>query len=235
MPRSTASRPPSSTRSRSRNLRLSLIAVALFAVAVAAVIAVSRYNSGTASDAASAPVATSATVRPDSHRLSVAPGSTVTFVEFLDFECEGCRAWYPDVEELRKVYTGRVEFVMRYFPLRGHFNAERAARAVEAAAQQGRLEPMYNLMYQTQPEWGEQQVPMDDRFRGYAQRMGLDMARFDAAYNDPRTLDRIKVDVQDGQDLRVKSTPTFFVNGKKLDPESYDDLTRAIDDALAGR
>src|SRR3546814_3717249 len=47
-----------------------------------------------------------------------------------------------------------------------------------------------------------QQVPMDDRFRGYAQRMGLDMARFDAAYNDPRTLDRIKVDVQDGQDLR---------------------------------
>lgn len=83
------------------------------------------------------------TVRDNSHRLNSVPDSDVYFVEFLDFECEGCRAVYPAIEQLRAEYGDRVNFVLRYFPLRSHFNAERAARAVEAAAQQGQLEPMY--------------------------------------------------------------------------------------------
>lgn len=177
--------------------------------------------------------AASIAARPDSHRLNTAPGSAVTFVEFLDFECEACGAAYPAVEELRQQYGDRVNFVLRYFPVPSHFNAERAARAVEAAAQQGRLEPMYKMMYDTQKEWGEQQVPMDDRFRGYAQRLGLDMARFDAAYDDPTTLERIRAERQDGLTLGVQGTPTFFVDGRKVEAESYDDLTRALDDALA--
>lgn len=82
-------------------------------------------------------------VRENSHRLNDVPDSDVTFVEFLDFECEGCRAAFPMVEQLRGEYGDRVNFVIRYFPLQSHFNAERAARAVEAAAQQGQLEPMY--------------------------------------------------------------------------------------------
>src|SRR3546814_4208516 len=70
-------------------------------------------------------------VRDSSHRLNDLPDPKVTLVEFLDFECEGCRAAYPLVEELRNQYGDRVEFVIRYFPLSGHFNGERAARAVE--------------------------------------------------------------------------------------------------------
>lgn len=217
----------------SRNTVLSLIAVLLFAAVVAVMISIEQRRGGAPEGAAPADAA--AAVRPESHRLSTAPGARATFVEFLDFECEGCRAAYPDIEQLRERYAGRVEFVIRYFPLPGHFNGERAARAVEAAAQQGRLEPMYKLMFDTQSEWGEQRVPMDDRFRGYAQRLGLDLARFDAAYADPRTLERIDVDRRDGEALGVEGTPSFFVNGKKLEPESFDDLTRAIDDALAGR
>lgn len=50
----------------------------------------------------------------------------MTFVEFLDFECESCRAAYPANEQLRKDYEGRVTFVVRYFPIPSHFNAERA-------------------------------------------------------------------------------------------------------------
>ena len=129
-------------------------------------------------------------MRPDSHKLGVAPDGKVTFVEFLDFECESCRAAFPAVEQLRKDYAGKVTFVVRYFPIPSHFNAERAARAVEAAARQGKFEQMYQKMYETQTEWGEQQVPADDLFRGFAKDLGLDLAAWDKAYDAPATLER---------------------------------------------
>lgn len=69
----------------------------------------------------------------------------------------------------------------RYVPMPGHANAENAAVAVEAAAQQGRFEDMYDRMYETQPEWGEEQESQAAVFRGFAEEMGLDMAAYDAA------------------------------------------------------
>ncbi len=170
--------------------------------------------------------------RPDSHRLSDVPGGRVTFVEFLDFECEACGAYYPYVEQLRQEYGDRVSFVVRYFPISSHYNAERAARAVEAAARQGQFEQMYQRMYQTQSTWAEQRVPMDETFRGFAVDLGLDMAAWDTAYQDPATLDRINADVADGQTLGVQGTPTFFVNGARLQPQSYQDMTDALDAVL---
>lgn len=177
-------------------------------------------------------VAETPVVRDSSHRLSTATTGDVTFVEFLDFECEACGALYPAVEELRKTYEGRVTFVIRYFPIPSHFNAERAARAVEAAAQQGKLEQMYRKMYDTQKTWGEAKTPMDERFRGFATELGLDMAKWDTAYNSPETLARINVDVADGQALGVTGTPTLFLNGVRLNPSSYQDLVDAFDAAL---
>ncbi|MGP4056691.1 MULTISPECIES: DsbA family protein [Mycolicibacterium] len=173
-------------------------------------------------------------VRDNSRRLTTVPNSDVTFVEFLDFECEACRAAFPMVEQLRAEYGDRVNFVIRYFPIQSHFNAERAARAVEAAAQQDKFEPMYKKMYETQSEWGEQQTPADSRFRGFAAELGLDMAAFDAAYNDPATLDRVNVDVADGKALGVKGTPTFFIDGTEVEFRSYDDLKAAVEQALNG-
>ena len=170
--------------------------------------------------------------RPDSHRLSDVPAGRVTFVEFLDFECEACGAYFPYVEQLREEYGDRVSFVVRYFPISSHYNAERAARAVQAAAGQGKFEQMYQRMYQTQSTWAEQRVPMDETFRGFAVDLGLDMTAWDAAYQDPATLDRINADVADGQTLGVQGTPTFFVNGARLQPRSYQDMTDALDAAL---
>ena len=138
------------------------------------------------------------------------------------------------VEQLRAEYGDRVNFVVRYFPIQSHFNAERAARAVEAAAQQGKFEPMYKKMYETQSQWGEQQTPADATFRGFATELGIDMPAFDAAYNDPATLDRINLDVADGQALDVKGTPTVFLNGDRVDFKSYEDLTAAVEQALTG-
>jgi len=217
-------------RAKKRNRIITAVAagVVLLTIGIGVVLQV-RSTSGNEPPTASA---ADVTVREDSHRLSDVPDGKVTFVEFLDFECEACRAAFPAVEQLRTAYGDRVSFVVRYFPLDGHFNAMRAARAVEAAAQQDQFEAMYKKMYETQAEWGEQQVPMDDRFRQYAQDLGLDMAQWDTDYASDATKARIQADIDDGTAMGVTSTPTFFVNGQRLEPKSYDDLTTALDQAL---
>lgn len=221
---------------RTRILLTTLVVVAAALTSVVLVLTRSSDNGGGAPG--SSPVEQDASaepgqvVRDNSHRLNSVPGSDVTFVEFLDFECEGCRAVYPEIERLRGEYGDRVNFVIRYFPLPGHFNAQRAARAVEAAAQQGHLEPMYQKMYDTQAQWGEQRTPADAVFRGFAQELGLDMTAFDAVYNAPATTARIQQDIDDGTALGVQGTPTFFLNDTRIRPRSYDDLARALDNAL---
>jgi len=212
--------------------RIGVTAGAIVAVVVAAVALLVGRGGADRPDRVSAEVGTPAVVRDDSHRLNAPPDAAVTFVEFLDFECEGCRAAYPVVEQLRADYGDRVEFVLRYFPLPGHVNAERAARAVEAAARQGRLEAMYRTMYEAQAQWGERRTPADDVFRGFAAELGLDLDAFDAAYADPATAARIQVDLDDGRALGVQGTPTFFVNGERITPRVVDDLRTAIENEL---
>lgn len=217
-----------------RTSRMLLTAFVIAAMAIGALIYLSVRDRESTTPAQSDTSQIGQVVRENSHRLNAAPDSKVTFVEFLDFECEGCRAVYPKIEKARAEYGDRVNFVIRYFPLQAHANAERAARAVEAAAQQGQLEAMYRTMYDTQAQWGEKQTPADDVFRGFATELGLDMAAFDAAYADRATLERIQLDVADGRALGVQGTPTFFLNGTRIRPHSYEDLTRALDEALAG-
>jgi len=213
----------------SANLKISAALVAVFAVALA-VFGVVRAQGG----GDGLPAANAAVVREDSHRLSSAPDGRVTLVEFLDFECEGCLAAYPFVEELRQTYDGRITFVARYFPMPGHANAENAAVAVEAAAQQDRFEDMYDRMYETQSQWGEKQDSQAAVFRGFAEQLGLDMAAFDAAVAAPATLERVLRDREDGIALGVEGTPTFFLNGEKLSVTTTDEFIEALDAALAG-
>ena len=172
-------------------------------------------------------------VRPDSHRLGPPGTGQVTFVEFLDFECEGCRAAYPAVERLRAEYAGRVDFVARYFPLDSHLNAVPAAAAVEAASEQGRFESMYQRMYETQAQWGDQDVSHVETFRGFARDLGLDMARFDVDTTSPATQARVLADRADGDRAGVQGTPSFFIDNRRLEqPRGYADLKAAIDQAL---
>ncbi|MDN4161921.1 MULTISPECIES: thioredoxin domain-containing protein [Nocardioides] len=180
----------------------------------------------------SSPEQASAVVREDSRILGEKGTSGTTFVEFLDFECEACGAAFPVVEELREKYAGEVTFVVRYFPLPGHFNAERAARAVEAAARQGEFEALYTKMYETQSSWGEAQEPHDDLFRGFAEDLGLDMAKFDADYASKEVADRVQRDVDDGLALGVQGTPTFYIDGQPFQPQSIEDFHTALDEAI---
>ncbi len=171
------------------------------------------------------------TTRANSHVLDDAGPDAPTLVEFLDFECEACGAFYPVIEQLREEYAGEINYVIRYFPLPGHFNSMNAALAAEAAAQQGELEAMYNRLFETQSEWGEARESRADLFRGYAEDLGLDMDAYDAAVADPATKERVEQDFNDGQFLDVTGTPSFFLDGKKLELTQLSDLTDALDRA----
>jgi len=230
----------------SRNLKLSLAMVAAFAAAIAVVALLAGVGGGDDGEDPSgvpmttAPAATTEEARPatrvvasDPRRLGPPARGGVTFTEFLDFECESCRAVFPVIEDLRREYAGRVTFNIRYFPLPGHANAMNAALAVEAAAQQGELEAMYVRMYETQSSWGEQQVSHAATFRGFAEDLGLDMAAYDAAVADPATAARVERDLAAGIALGVQGTPTFFIDETLITPENVDDLRRQLDAALA--
>jgi protein-disulfide isomerase len=174
------------------------------------------------------------TVRADSHMLSTAEDDKVNLVEFLDFECEACKAQFPTMERIREEYDGRINFVVRYFPLSGHGNAENAARAVEAASKQDAFEEMYVKMYETQSEWGESQDSKEDLFVEFARELGLDEAQFVADVNDPKTAERIAKDQQDGVGLGVQGTPTIFLNDEELPSmPPYELLKERIDALLA--
>jgi protein-disulfide isomerase len=216
-----------------RQWKISVALAATFAVVVGALLLLSGRGDSSGPDRVVPDQAgeDSILVRDDSRILG--DEGEVEFVEFLDFECEACGAAYPVVEQLRADYAGRVTFVVRYFPLPGHFNAERAARAVESAARQDKFEEMYQMMYETQAGWGEQREPLDDLFRSFAEKLGLDMEQYDADYADPEVAARVQRDVEDGTELGVQGTPTFYVDGELLEPRSYEDFTAALDNALA--
>ena len=114
-------------------------------------------------------------VGEDPRILGERGSSDVTFVEFLDFECEACGAAYPVVEQVREKYAGQVTSgcATSRFPatstpsaLRGRWSPQR----------QGKPTDMYNLMFTTQKDWAEQQEPKDELFRSYAESLGLDGA-----------------------------------------------------------
>ncbi|MFC7842770.1 DsbA family protein [Streptomyces sp. NPDC057382] len=216
-----------------KHLIVAAVLVAGFAMALGSYLLL-RPDDGGSGGADVQPAAEALPVRASSHRLTEPKNSELTVVEFLDFECEACGAYYPVVEKLRKEYGDRVTFVARYFPMPGHRNAEPAARAAEAAARQGRFEAMYNKLFTTQKEWGESQEWKAPVFRGYAKELGLNMEKFDADFADPETAGRIQADQRDGLGLDVQGTPTFFMDGSKIQPPgSYEEFKTLIDDRLS--
>ena len=209
------------------------IALAFAAVAVLVLGGIVAFQAATSPEPADASEQPSIAVRDDSRRLDTADDGKVTLVEFLDFECESCAAAYPFVEGLRETYAGRVTFVVRYFPLPSHQNARNAAHAVESAARQDALEGMYRRMYETQAEWGESRESQAALFRTFAADLGLDMEQYDRDVDSEAVAARVQADVDDGLSLGVDSTPTFFLNGTRLNPSTTAEFTAAIDEALA--
>ncbi|WP_086819142.1 thioredoxin domain-containing protein [Allokutzneria sp. NRRL B-24872] len=225
-----------------KNAKITIGTIAAVVIIVAAFVLLRGGGTPQADGAAPAPttsqvprVPAEVLVRPDSHKISTAADGKATMVEFLDFECEACAGAFPAVEQLRKEYAGKITYVVRYFPIDSHPNAHNAARAAEAAAQQGKFEQMYIKLFENQERWGHSTESRGGVFEGYATELGLDLAKFKAAVADPATAARIAKDQADGATAGVEGTPSFYVNGAKLTPRSMQDLRTAIDNALAGR
>jgi protein-disulfide isomerase len=216
-------------------LRATLVAIAVVVVLVVAALIYVLNNQSQAAPPVSGDGSSSPQlVRENSHVLDDGGEAAVTVVEFLDFECEACGSFYPIVENLREQFAGEITYVVRYFPLPGHFNSKNAAIAAEAAAQQDRFEDMYHRLFETQAEWGEAQESRADLFRSFAEELGLDMAAYDAAVVDPSTAERVDLDLEDGRALGVSSTPTFFVGGELAQLQEWDDLENLIQAAVSG-
>ncbi len=209
------------------------VAVVILAIAVVAVAAFwAGGSSETREDGSPSPDEVSL-VADDTRYLDRSDDATVTVVEFIDFECEVCRAFYPYVEQLREDYEGRIEFAVRYFPMPGHPNSVPAALAAEAAGQQDRFEEMYARLLETQEEWhGTSGVDQAPYFRGLADELGLDLDAYDAAVADDETVMRVAADFEDGRALGVEGTPTFFVDGEVIELTAFEDLERAVVAAL---
>jgi len=132
----------------------------------------------------------------------------VTVVEYGDFECPNCKQAAPAVKLLLQRFTGRVRLVYRHFPLEEvHPHALHAALAAEAAAAQRKFWPMHDLLFENQPHLKLPQL------RRYAERLELDMARYDADMADTVYLQRVREDIEGGRASGACATPTFFVNG----------------------
>ncbi len=140
------------------------------------------------------------------------PSAKVKIVEFGDYQCPACGMAHPIVNQIIEKNKDNVYFVFRNFPLPVHANAIDAARAAEAAGEQGKYWGMYDLLYQNQKEWSDLANP-SDKFNEYAQKLGLDLKKFDGDLAGEITT--INSDQSLGEKAGVDSTPTFFINGQK--------------------
>lgn len=158
--------------------------------------------------------------------------ATVTMVEFGDFQCPACGAYHPLVKQVMTEYAGKVNFVFRNFPLPQHSNANISAYGAEAAGLQGKYWQMYSKLYESQDEWSSKENAKD-LIIGYAKDMGLNLDQFKKDIDSQTVKDRVTKDTADGNLIPVNATPTFFVNGVKLEnPGSADDFKKVLDQAL---
>jgi protein-disulfide isomerase len=146
-------------------------------------------------------------VGPNEHQLGRLHAA-VTVVEYGDFECPNCKQAAPAVKLLLSRFAGQISLIWRQFPLEEvHPHALHAALASEAAAGQGKFWPMHDLIFDNQRHLKLPQL------RGYAERLDLEMQRYDAEMRDAIYLQRVREDMEGGAASGVRATPTFFVNG----------------------
>lgn len=158
----------------------------------------------------------------------------VTLTEYGDFECPACKQYYPLVQQVKQDYGDDITFQFRHFPLvQIHPNAFLAARAAEAAGLQGKFFEMHDLLYENQDSW-KSAPNVNAVFEGYAQQLGLDVAKFKTDAASEQANATINADIKAGQAIGANSTPTFVLNGQKIEnPTTPEDFKKVIDEAIA--
>lgn len=138
--------------------------------------------------------------------------AAVTIVEFSDFECPFCKQAFPIIRELMATYGDRVRYIYRDFPVSEiHDNAEKAAEAGACANAQGKFWALHDKIFQYAP-----QITVPD-LKNYARASGVDMSLFTTCLDSGQFANEVQQDYSDGVALGVRGTPTWFINGKKVE------------------
>ena len=156
-----------------------------------------------------------------------APSALVTLVEYADFECLHCARAFPLLVRYLDEFRGTLRVVFRHFPLGWEHPASAlAARAVEAAARQGKFWEMHDELFRNPG------MLHREALHAHAASIDIDLARFSADLDDPTLVARIERDVASGRASSVAATPTFFVDGARYaNSRNVEGLRDAIFDA----
>lgn len=173
---------------------------------------------------------------PEGTRVLNEPATPkTTLILFTDYQCPYCAKMDGLIQRVKTEYRDQVRIVVRNFPLAMHQNAPLAAQAVEAAAEQGALEKMASLVFSNQKEWASAKTGLAQIFTGYAQRLGLEQAKFGNDLDSAPIKARVAKDLQDATDLGLQGTPSLVLEGKLLsvDSSDYSTVKTPLDAVLA--
>ena len=173
-----------------------------------------------------APELADAMIRPYSPILGPAE-APVTIVEFFDPACEACRAFHPIVKDIMAEHGDAVRVVIRYTPFHGAASEE-AIRVLEAARMQDVYVPVLEAVLREQPRWASHGAPAPGLIRQVAATAGLDAEAARTQMLAPDVVAILNQDRADVETVRIRQTPTFFVNGKPLDPFGEAELRRLV-------
>lgn len=145
----------------------------------------------------------------------------VTIVEFSDFQCPFCRTFFEDTyAQLKTDYidTGKVQLSYRHLPLDFHPAAQISAEAAECANDQGKFWEYHDLLYQKQAEKGTGTIEYTkDDIKTWMSELGIDAETFNQCVDGGTHTQAVKDDATYAATVGVQATPSFFVNGQKVE------------------
>lgn len=155
-------------------------------------------------------------------------------VEYSDFQCPACAYFMPVLEKLAADFPNDLKIVYRHFPLPQYQNAKIAAYAAEAAGKQGKFFEMADKIFDRQKEWAEiSNEKAENIFKQLAEELKLNIEQFEKDAASEEIKRSVEKDSRDGYVLGINSTPTFFLNGKKIqNPRSYEEFKKVIENEI---
>jgi protein-disulfide isomerase len=133
----------------------------------------------------------------------------------------------PLLEQVLEKYPTDVKLIFKNFPLRNHKYAKPAAIAAMAADRQGKFWDFHDEIFLVYNQLNEAKL------EEIAQKLNLEMERFRSDQKDPKIIQAIGSDVQEGFQAGVRGTPSIFVNGRRLKQRSMQGFQAIIDSELA--
>lgn len=141
----------------------------------------------------------------------------VTIVEFGDFACPSCRNSFPKIREIGLKYGKDVKIVFRDYPIITEKSAD-LAMAARCAGEQGLFWLMFDKLYINQG------ISEKADLVKLARTIGADTVKFSFCLEQQKYLDNINIDIADAESLALNGTPTWFINGNKIEGDIPYDL-----------